>query len=77
MAWGHDKGFGTNPLDKLVNAIGAVTDGKNKVKAKADRVKKAPKVAVNKAKAAVGMGQCKHRGVKRGRVCSGCGSKII
>ena len=74
--WGHDKGFGTNPLDKVVNFIGAVTDGKNKVKHKAAAPKRAVQNVKNKARAAVGADKCKHKGVKRGQVC-GCGTKLL
>lgn len=77
MAWGRDKGFGGNPLDKLVNVIGAVTDGKDKVKAKKKAIKDAPKKAVKKVKHAIGADVCRHPGTKRGKVCNRCGMKLL
>lgn len=84
----HD--LGNSPLDGIVTFIDDVRHlgrgrgnqtTKKKVTRKIQKVTKAPERAVTKAKAkvkaAVGADKCKHRGIKRGQVCGGCGTKLL
>lgn len=80
--------IGSSPLDKIADIAGAIAQGRvtaQKRKREIERkIKKAtPKNLANAVldlaaeKAGVTRGLCKHKGVKRGQACSGCGAKLF
>lgn len=80
--------IGKNPLDKIADIAGAIAGGKKKAEQRKKKIEKSlknatPKALANKAldsaanAAGITRGTCKHKGTKRGTVCSGCGSRIM
>jgi len=79
--------IGSSPLDKIADIAGAIAQGRAKAqKRKREierKIKSAPKNLANAVldsvaeKAGVTRGLCKHKGVKRGQICSGCGAKLF
>jgi len=80
--------IGSSPLDKIADIAGAIAQSRAKAQKRKREIERKIKSATPKnlanavldsvaEKAGVTRGLCKHKGVKRGQICSGCGAKLF